>query len=79
VNDQIENGHLKPKNGAVSKRHCSSSSPCQTRGKKRRAAPAKCPRRVADRFSYIKAHARSPHYLEAIAWHSLAIKARERP
>ena len=79
VNDQVENGHSKPKNGAVSKRYCSSSLPRQTRGKKRRAAPAKCPQRVADRYSCIKVHARSPHYLEAIAWHSFAIKARERP
>jgi hypothetical protein len=35
--------------------------------------------RVADRFSCIKVHAWSSHYLEATAWHSLAIKTSERP
>jgi len=35
--------------------------------------------RVADRYSCIKVHAWSSHYLEATAWHSLAIKTRERP
>jgi hypothetical protein len=36
-------------------------------------------RKVADRYACIKVHARSPYYLEGTAWHSLAIKARERP
>jgi hypothetical protein len=65
---QIENSHFSWKTTTFQRKLFISSS-YQTR-KKKKDAPA-----IADRYHYsCNNNCRSPHYLEAIAWHSLALQ-----